>query len=307
MLKRVWLCIFAAVFFLMQGCVAVQTFPTAARAGDTLTLAVGSPDGMTKTNTSVQFVSGSYTTTLPIRAIIRLKPDNTSYVGAFDAFTSTIQWQSSHAPWLSVLVIDLPVGLPVGVATLNVTTAGQYFSGANVNTTPIAVEIISGTGTPNPFSYSPFGFGAQPGDLSDLEALPQVVIRPKQNTSLSVTVTPVAAIELKVNVPTTNLSGGSIPATDLKIIADDLLYPSSNQVQMNWSRQGDEYTVNFVSPSGTLYYFQTRFSIVLSGNSNYQFATTPGPSVISVKYFDVNGNAVTTAQPAVSQYTAKIE
>ena len=79
MLKRVWLCIFAAVFFLMQGCVAVQTFPTAARAGDTLTLAVGSPDGMTKTNTSVQFVSGSYTTALPIRAIIRLKPDNTSY------------------------------------------------------------------------------------------------------------------------------------------------------------------------------------------------------------------------------------
>ena len=40
-------------FIYLQGCLAVQSFPTAARAGDTVTLAIGSLEGANKNNLSV--------------------------------------------------------------------------------------------------------------------------------------------------------------------------------------------------------------------------------------------------------------
>ncbi|MBI3186773.1 MAG: hypothetical protein HYZ31_02735 [Gammaproteobacteria bacterium] len=308
MLMRAYLVVFAMLLVVLQGCVAVQTFPTAARSGDTITLAVGSPDGMTRANTTAQFTSPSLANpiNLPIRSIIKLRPDNTSFIGAFDEFVSNIPYSSSHSAWLSMIVIDLPVGLPVGAATINVATSGIYYpgQGASVNTTPISIEVLPGTGSPNKFMYNPNGYGVAEGDLTDLESLPQVVVRPPLASAWEVEF---AAAEIKVSAPSRIKSTGlPIPLNHVKVIADDMsIENSAHQMQMFWTRTGDDYTVNFVNQGHALT-FQTRFSIVLYPYSDYEF--TPGmvPAVTSVTYYDTSGN-VMSSMPTASSYQATLE
>jgi hypothetical protein len=308
MVSRVSLPIIAIIILVLQGCVAVQTFPTVARAGDTITLAVGSPDGMTKANTTAQFTSPNLANpvNLPIRSIIKLRPDNTSFVGAFDEFTSNIPFSSAHSAWLSMLVIDLPAGLPVGAATINVTTSGIYYpgQGASVNTIPIGIEVLPGTGSPNKFMYNPNGYGLAEGDLTDLESLPQVVVRPPLNSVWEVEF---AAAEIKVSAPSRIKSTGlPIPLNYVKVIADDMsIENSAHQMQMFWTRSGDDYTVNFVNQGHALT-FQTRFSIVLYPYADYEF--TPGmvPTVTSVIYYDASGN-VLSSMPTAASYRATLE
>ena len=54
---RNWLQIIAAstTVAILVGCTAVSTHPLAARPGDTVTLAVGTPEDMTTANTTVYF------------------------------------------------------------------------------------------------------------------------------------------------------------------------------------------------------------------------------------------------------------
>jgi hypothetical protein len=308
MLIRVCVLIFAAVLVMLQGCVAIQTFPIAARAGDTITLAVGSPDGMTKTNTTVQFVSGSTTVNLPIRAIIRLRPDNTSFIAAYNGLVAGITNFAGHGPWLSTIVLDLPTGLPVGNSTLRVTTGASYEYAASVNNIPISLEILPGTGAPNTFTYhsgSADPLDVDVGNLLDLEPSPQVVIRPPRGDTSKF-----AAAEFKVNVQAQNKDTLALVPEPLgvKVVLDDSTQQNiTTQLQMNWNRVGDIYTVNLIAPTGAAAISQTRFSVLLSRYSLNQFVKSPAPAVTSVKFFDVNGSLITTLPVTATNYTATVE
>ena len=50
------LCKLIGTCLFISGCVAMQPFPNIARSGDTVLVAVGSPDGMTKLNTTALYV-----------------------------------------------------------------------------------------------------------------------------------------------------------------------------------------------------------------------------------------------------------
>jgi len=272
------------IVFILQGCVATQSFPTVARGGDTVTIAVGSPDGMRKSNTSAEFVSdvdGS-TITLSIRSIIRLRPDQTSNLALFDPFVNAEDYYTGHSQWLSVIVIDLPEGLTVGTGEININSSASYGAfPVGINDVPVSIEIIDGTGARNEFTYNNNFGGVGPGNLSSLEALPQVVMRPSHLTQTVL----LAAAEIKVNIPV-----GSVPDRAIRIVADDFYTKNSqDQVQMNWSRVGDDFTVNFISPSATMEPKQLRFSVVLRPGN--EFITAPAPRVVSVKLFDINGKS----------------
>ncbi len=276
--------LFILFAFLLQGCVATQSFPTVARGGDTITLAVGSPDGMNKSNTTARFVSdvdGSITA-LPIRSIIRLRPDQTSNLALFDVLVDAQDYYTGHSQWISVMVIDLPEGLTVGTGLINIDSSASYGNlPFGVDDIPISIEIINGAGIRNEFTYNNNFGGVQPGNLSSLETLPQAVMRPPlltQNILL-------AAAEIKVNV-----SLGSVADSDIRVVADDFYTKNSHdQVQMNWSRNGDDFTVNFISPTASMEPKQLRFSIVLRpGNT---FITDPAPSVVSVRLYDIDGKS----------------
>ena len=103
---------------LATGCTAVKTFPNAARPGETVSLAVGSPDNLTiSTINNVQFVSDAapgspVDITANVRSVFRLYADKTSriYTDGSSSGTGTgeIVRTSAHEPWISVVVIDMP-------------------------------------------------------------------------------------------------------------------------------------------------------------------------------------------------------
>lgn len=276
-----------AALLLLEGCVAVQSFPTVARSGDTITLAVGSVDGMNKNNTTATFVSDvdASNTSLAIRAIIRLRPDQTSNAALFDLFVDTEDYYTGHSQWLTVMVIDLPTGLTVGSGHIDVqTTANTGTFNYNINDIPVALEIIDGVGAPNQFSYNA-GFDPTrdaPGNLSSLVALPQVVFKSldaKSDVRFS-------AAEIKVNIPTQNAT-----TPEFRVVADDFYTKNSqDQLQMSWAKNGDDFIVNFISPVGGVEIKQLRFSVITQVD---KFITAPGPVITSVKLYSVNGVPVT--------------
>jgi len=62
------------------------------------------------------------------------------------------------------------------------------------------------------------------------------------------------------------------------------------QTQMSYSKKGNILIVNFISPTGKLIDQLIRFSIVPYRKSGFDFVSTP--TLISVKYFDENGDEI---------------
>lgn len=291
----------------LQGCVGFQSFPHIARGGDTITLAAGSYDGMNKANTTALFISDvdASSVALPIRSIIKIRPDNTSEIATFDnIYTGNIEYYNSHSPWLSIIIVDLPQGLTVGTGKIHITTTSRLDLGANVNNYPIKIDIIDGVGNADGFDYYSGGFGKTSGNIARLEPMQQVVIRPPVITDGWFNAGFYGAAEIKVSVPTQKIGGGDITASSLKIVLDDMFYThNASQTHMIWSRNGDVYTIYYVSPTARMRFYSTRVSLVLrSGN---EFLGTP--QLLSVKYYDANGALITDSTPTSNDYTITIE
>ena len=271
---------------LLQGCVAVQSFPAAARAGDTIMLAVGSPEGMKKSNTTARFVSDADASVvdLPIRSIIRIRPDQTSEAALYDSILNAEPYHTGHSQWLTLVFIDLPENITVGTGIINIVSSASYGTLAQgINDIPLSLEILEGAGVSNDFSYNNNFGGVAPYDLAMLEALPQAVFK---MPNAGKTLLQFAAAEIKVRVPMESFGNRSV-----RVVADDFYTKNpKDQVQMNWSRNADEFTVNFISPKGSMQARQLRFSIVLRKGES--FSTVYPPQVVSVKIYDIDGNQV---------------
>lgn len=302
-IKALLFCFFAIA--ILSGCTAVNSLPTAARAGDTVTFAVGSPDNMTKTNTTAVYrPNAGGSVPLTIKSIVKLYPDPTSQSvadpnNAYWMITNT----SGHQPWVSIVVIDLPAsGLPVGSGVVRFTTTASYPTIADtVNNVPIALEILPGTGSPHPLKYN-IGIGAtMNGQLRNIEASHQVTVHP---AFYSINSYPTyGAIEI-----TLQFAGGAPPSSYQLIPEDISPYTFSERVVMQ-KVAGDTLTVSYASPTGLLGYYEPRFSIVplparaLSQAAPASMPSAP-PTVQSVRYFDIDG--VLVAGPSTSDYVVEM-
>src|SRR3989344_8088200 len=136
----------------VSGCISLKTFPQAARGGDTVALSVGSADGMARANTTAAFVSDSapdapVNLTPGIRGIFRLYADKASSIYAGGSNTRYVVSTSGHEPWVTIMVVDLPQGLPSGPGEVRVTTTATYPTiGSHINDFPVSLEILPGTG-----------------------------------------------------------------------------------------------------------------------------------------------------------------
>ena len=164
-------CIVCAVFTLMMsGCAGTQTFSGAVRAGDTVAVAVGWRQNLTKDNITVTVTTGSPANQITqavygpndpaIRAVINMYPDPLSsllvspQVGEdltpyAQLYASTVDtnYTGYDKDWSQTVVyVDLPPGLPVGTAQIHVSGAGYADPPAST------VEILPGTGSPIAFS-----------------------------------------------------------------------------------------------------------------------------------------------------------
>jgi hypothetical protein len=297
------------LFGLMQGCTMVQTYPLAARAGDTITIAPGSLDGATKTNLTVQYYSDSNPSTpvnlsSNIRSVFNITPDRTSPVWT-SSMADSIPASSGHGPWQTVIALDLPTtGLPLGPGNIRVTLGAGVVEPTNAHTVAgvnMALEILPGTGTPNLFQYMAESSSTTPstGSLNDLMPGRQYVVKPNMAAPAN---NAYAAAEYAFYMPLRNISDGLSPtnlADYIRVILDAHPGNDAYQVGLRWRRDGDNIIVYVTSPQNQVWDRMTRFSVVLSSDAPFNFSGTA--TITSVKYFDVNGNMVATTPLPILQ------
>ena len=287
--------VFIVAIVLLQACTALQSFPVAARAGDTISLAVGSPQGMTKANTSAFYLPDSGgVITLPIRSIFNVYADKKSELYQFGGDAGSLTGSSKHESWLTVLAIDLPSGLSIGTGKVQLTSTATYSDiTRHINDVLIDLEIISGAGAPNPFTFEHAAGTSQPGDLSKLEPLPHALINPPENTQNF------GAIEIQLSLP--NSLGTALTDVLVRVVADDMMSNTASNRNVIWGVNNGNLTLLLMSPSGTLKGFESRFSVVL--HSSVSFTGTP--AITAINYYDVDGNAV--AGPLITDYSVTLE
>jgi len=180
---RTILSVFFCIIMFQSGCTSLQTFPVAARAGDTVSLALGSYDNMTKNNIAVEFLPDGVTpgsgTALTARAVFRLYADQTSRAYQDPTLLiSGVTGNSGHAPWMNVLVVDLPSSL-------------------NTGPTPISGQVyVTRTGAPGTSPKYP-GHGT---DLSDFWDDPAIIDPAEDKIKIALTVLPTGGTETGTGV-----------------------------------------------------------------------------------------------------------
>lgn len=292
----------------LSGCSGLQTFPHIARGGDTITLALGDADGMRKDNIAITFRPDSGGADIDLtpymRSFFKVYPDPTS-AAMMDAsgFGGTLN--GGRGVWQNAAVVDLPLSqteggpLPIGTGTITVhcnpSSACVYTNQfvPRIENMSIAIEIIPGLGEPNPgLHQGAFGI-VNTGDVSKLEPLPQVVVRPVRNGSSNGN--RYGAVELKIDVPATDHAGDPLQEIDYVFFSEDFS-ALSWQEHLFFRKDGDVLTVSIVSPEG-IPYTAVRFSIVLRyvpGSTVSHPIFTGNPTLISANYYDLDGNLVTT-------------
>jgi hypothetical protein len=293
--------------FLLIGCTGLQTFPNAARAGDTVALAIGSPDGADRSNTTAVFVSKSdpgYPSApveypLTIRSLFRLYGDKASIQYQRNNTAKQIIDTSGHEPWLTAAAIDLPTNLPPGPGEVRFTTTADYPTvNSHINDVPIDLEILpaaAGMGSPGLFPIE-LGVGQSGyGDLLSLEPQTHTVIHPVF-LGQSNPWPDYGAIEIKVSMPTTTL----IADRSLRVNVDDMSMTTDSKRSVISRKNGDDLTVMLLSPSGKLKYYEARMEIVLPTGG----AFSGTPTITAVNYYDVDGNVSTG--PAINDYVIEV-
>lgn len=280
------------------GCTIVHTIPLAGRPGDTIFVAVGSPnDEITGANTDLTYTpSGGSPISIPDSAIISVFNMYPSKLSDAWLYSNALVVENSagHGPWTSVMAVKLPDdgSLPVGTGSLQVNTTAAYtLPIPSPNGVNIAMEILPGTGSPGSFDYLGFGQFQLDGNLAELKSMPRLRFAPTY-TGFDNTNT-YGAVEVKLAI---DKSG--IAIEDFNVIIDDKIGPAqSRNVQANWRANRFDTTVYFISPTGKLQYSDVDFSIVSKSLQN-QFVlgtqTVAGDiSVTSTTWYDIDGNVVT--------------
>jgi hypothetical protein len=309
------------------GCTALQSFPNAARAGDTVALAIGSPDGMDKTNTTAVYVSQSDPNYVPIsdpsypgsaiqhplgiRSIFKLYADKASEQYQLNNLNTNIVSTSGHEAWVTIAAIDLPTTLPTGFGEVLFSSPTSTYPtvGSHIDNVPVSLEVLPAAGSGTPDNYAaifPYELGvgaSSTGDLSTLEPQEHSVIFPEFQGTPGPYGTTYGAIELEIDLKTSR--GTSLPQRAMRALVDDMTPKTGSSRSVSYSLKsngvdGSTLKVLIISPEGKLTYYEPRITIVL--NPPITFTSTP--TINTVNYYNVDGGPATG--PAIAQYNVEL-
>jgi len=328
MSTRVYMFVVLAALLMLQGCVAVQTFPNAARAGETISLALGSLEGASSSNITITFTSSTDASTVDltshIRSVFNLHPDKTSRLNIESTNYNTGEMRSdvvtlgsAHSAWITVVVIDLPASLTLGNGEISI-LFGEGITPINASVTAedinIGIEILPNAGSnnigPNPFEYVTNTTNHSTGDLSLLEPMKQVLVRSPRKVGNYAFGTKVYAAQFEFTVPMHNIYNvmNPVPAEGLMVVRDVNRFDyvqstqangttsvTAAQTQMSWHKDGERVVVNFISPTGQLKDDFIRFSLIPSLFSDFSSM----PILVSYRYFGQDGTEISGVQPTL--------
>jgi hypothetical protein len=284
--EKISLIFLLALLVNVTGCTGVQSFSTAARSGDTISLMVGYYPEISRGDITVSVYDSSYVLleTIPagdprIRAFVQTYPDPLSkavvgYETNQDIDGSEASWgylistaTGYESEWLqSMLIMDLPTGLPLGTANVLLSVPAY----PELSTKFTSVEILNGSGSSNLFSAS----GS--GDISD-QQIQSLERANHYNISFTGATIP-HAIEINMTHNADVDNGGVGRAY--------VVNPRGDIKNINWSDDGINLKVILIPTHDKPLSDMQNFKFYVAGEIT-------GLTLVDAQGFDANGNLIT--------------
>lgn len=273
---------------LSQGCTAVATFPTIARAGDTVSVMVGGTENARKETisvilTDVNGLDWDLQALGLIRSVFNLRADARSQGTHYSTYLETyFSWSAGHDPVQTVLLVNLPVDVPVGAAYLTVNPlVNDDSSGISVPFI-INIDVIAGAGSSDIFLRQDAS-GPLAADLTRFEPAPHA----KLSFGITDGIT-IGAASIVIDFDETIVTAG-----DINVFASESTVRGSvvstgsfgkTQRMIYWHQDGLQMFIDIIAPQGINQAFLKVYLVhpnVLSASPNF--------NIISSKIYDVNG------------------
>lgn len=276
---------------LLSGCNSVNTFPSIARPGDTVSLMIGGSAMANKNNVTATFTDAAgqnwdLQALGLVRSVFNLRTDGRAYGAHYSPYMdSYFPWLAGrHEPLQTVLVTDLPQGAAVGQANLAISVNVDDNSSGVGSPFNVKLEIIPGTGAPEQFSR-----GASSGNLAvdfgRLETAPNAKVMFGNGTTF------IGAASLVIGYNNTLVHG-----TDMNIyvpestVRGDYLSTGvfgATQRMVYWHRSPSKILVDIIAPQGIdPRYLQ--FYIVHPKVLN----AAPNFTILSAQVYGTDGNII---------------
>lgn len=288
---RVILGIVGVVLLMLQGCTAVNTFPTVARAGDTVSVMIGGSENARKDTVDVILTDSNLQqwdlqSLGLVRSVFNLRADARSegmhYSSYLESYSS---WSKGHEPVQTVLVVDIPSGVALGNATLMVDThvtddSSGFFPPYTVN-----IEVISGTGVSDSFDRRDSSAGILPVDFEKLEPAPHAKISFGTDGSILGAVSLIIDFDesivnpddLNIYVPESTVRGSFISTGSF----------GEAQRMVYWRQDGQQLYIDVTAPQGIKTTYLMIYIVHPRG-----LEASPGLSLVSSQIYDIDGNEI---------------
>lgn len=240
---------------LLSACSSVNTFPSLARPGDTVSLMVGGSAQARKENVSAILTDAAgnvfdLQALGRVRSVFNLRADGRALGTHYSPYLeSYISWAFGHEPLQTVLVADLPAGAVPGPARLTITLNGITDNSAGTGAGPfdVALEIVPGVGSPELFERGTLS-GPTPVDFTRLETAPHARVDFTAGTA------PVGAASLVID-----FDEAVVNPNDLNVYVPESTVRGSftnpgafgkTQRMVYWRQDGQQLYVDIVAPQG---------------------------------------------------------
>jgi len=281
-----------AVLFITQGCTAVATFPTVARAGDTVSVMVGGSEKARKSTMAVVLTDANaqewdLQALGLVRSVFNLRADGRAVGSHYSSYLkSYISWSEGHEPVQTVLVVNIPVGAATGNAFLTVNPMTDDDSSGIFAPYTINIEIIAGIGSQDNFERKDASSGNQPVDFLSLEPAPHAKISFGITDGIII-----GAVSMIVDFDETVLSPGDINvfSPESSVRGSVVVTGSFGDTQrmLYWRQDGQQIYIDVIAPQGIKQAFLMMYLIHPNG-----LIGLPGFNITSSKVYDTSGNEI---------------
>ena len=275
-------------FILLQGCAGVNTFPTMARAGDTVSLMVGGSEDARKDAISITLIDFNdnewdLQALGLVRTVFSVRPDGLSEGLNYSSYLDlALPWLFGHEAIQTILVIDVPDGVAPGLASVNVSTNTTDNSAGIGTNYIINLEIIAGTGSTDNFLFKHPIEGDASTDFSRLEPLPYGKISFLPDTIIGAASFVVDFDETIVNSDSLTLY---VPQSTVR--NPDTGNLDKVQRMVNWRQDGQQFFIDIVAPQGINSVYLNMYILHPRGLSG-----VPDFNLLSAQIYDINGNLI---------------
>ena len=298
---------------ILQGCVAVNTFPTVARPGDTLSVMVGGSETASKDTIDVTLTDLNGPFDLQALGLVRsdfnLRADGRAHGMHYsdDYFDVENAWNKGHETTQTVLVVDIPDAAAAGPATLTVNINATDDSSGILSPYTIGLEILAEPGETSLFDRQNFDGTSAAVSFEDLEPAPHAKVSfGKGGLGGGLGGKKFAAASLVIDFDETVLNGDDLNVHSSQSTTRGTVATHPNaafgdkQYMMYWRQDGDQLYVDIIAPAEILGRYVQLYVV-----HPRSVVGDPAFTMSNVTLYDVNGYDITSTiggSPTLAYY-----